>query len=199
MPSAIASHPMPLVLASRNPGKLREFQALWDGIPHWTLTLLPEGEELPETGTTFKANAIEKAQTAARWLGQWALADDSGLCVEVLGGAPGVYSSRYGRTDQERIERLLQELGDMEHRAAYFAAVIAVCDPTGTVRAVAEGICQGEISRIPKGQDGFGYNPIFYVPESGLTFAEMSAAQKHQLSHRGRAWRVLKPQLLALP
>ncbi|MEN9205675.1 MAG: RdgB/HAM1 family non-canonical purine NTP pyrophosphatase [Thermostichales cyanobacterium SZTDM-1c_bins_54] len=191
--------PTPLLLASSNPGKLQEFQGLLAGIPTWEVRLLPPGVDLPETGTSFRDNAIQKAQTAARHFGQWSLADDSGLCVAALGGAPGVYSARYGRSDAERIAKLLAALEGVRDRRAYFAAALVICDPTGQVRAVAEGYCHGEITTAPRGTGGFGYNPIFYVPEQGLTFAEMTVEQRRQLSHRGIAWQALLPQLLALP
>jgi XTP/dITP diphosphohydrolase len=190
---------VPLLLASSNLGKLQEFQGLLAGIPPWEITLLPTGVELPETGTTFVENATQKAQAAAQQFGQWTLADDSGLCVAALDGAPGVYSARYGASDPERIDKLLTALQGVTDRRAYFAAALVVCDPTGKVRAVAEGRCDGEITTAPRGEGGFGYNPIFYVPTVGLTFAEMTVEQRRQLSHRGVAWRALLPQFLTLP
>jgi len=189
---------VPLLLASSNPGKLQEFQGLFAGIPMWAVSPLPESVELSETGTTFVENAIEKAQAAALQFGQWTLADDSGLCVAALGGSPGVYSARYGASDQERIDKLLAALRDVEDRRAYFAAALAVCDPQGQVKALAEGRCEGEITMAPRGEGGFGYNPIFYLPSQGLTFAEMTVEQRRSLNHRGEAWRALLPQLLQL-
>jgi XTP/dITP diphosphohydrolase len=126
----------------------------------------------------------------------WAIADDSGLQVDALGGAPGIYSARYGETDGARIDRVLRELGDNLNRQAQFVCAVAVARPDGTIAAQAEGICQGEILFNPRGADGFGYDPIFYIPEQQLTFAEMGKDTKRSISHRGKAFAIIS-QLLA--
>ncbi|MEN9224044.1 MAG: RdgB/HAM1 family non-canonical purine NTP pyrophosphatase [Thermostichus sp. HHBFW_bins_43] len=191
--------PHPLILASSSPGKLREFRAFfqpWAAV--WELRLKPAELEVEETGATFAENALLKAITVATALKEWTIADDSGLAVAALHGAPGIHSARYAPTDAARIERLLRELDGIPDRAATFHCAVALVDPQGQVRALAEGVCQGEILTQPQGQGGFGYDPLFWVPELGLTFAEMSSAQKEAIGHRGRALRALKEQLLIL-
>lgn len=186
-----------LIVATGNPGKLREMQAyLADS--GWQLTLKPDNFDVEETGTTFAENARLKAAEVAKFTGQWAIADDSGLAVDALNGAPGVYSARYGQTDAERITRLLTELGNNQHRKAQFICSIAVANPQGEIVLESIGSCQGEILYSPRGAGGFGYDPIFYVPEKQLTFAEMQPEEKKLISHRGNALKVLQPQLLAL-
>ncbi|MEN9213916.1 MAG: RdgB/HAM1 family non-canonical purine NTP pyrophosphatase [Gloeomargarita sp. DG02_4_bins_56] len=187
--------PFDLVVATTNPGKVREIRAY---LPQWNCLIPPLDLMLEETGDTFAENARMKATQAALALESWAIADDSGLEVESLDGAPGVFSARYGRTDRERIERLLFELGDEPERAARFVCVVAVANPQGEIVAEAEGVCVGEILLAPRGTGGFGYDPIFYVPAQGLTFAQMTPAQKQQVSHRGQALRALVPQLARL-
>lgn len=192
------SHPLTrLVVATGNPGKLREMQTyLGDRVPD--LQLKPPELDIEETGTTFAENAVIKASQVAIALGEWAIADDSGLCVSALDGAPGLYSARYGNTDTERINRLLTELGTATARSAYFACALAIARPDGSVAFQTEGICDGEILTAPQGEGGFGYDPIFFVPEAQLTFAQMTAAQKDELSHRGRAFAVLLAQWAAV-
>ncbi len=186
-----------LVVATGNPGKLREMQAyLTDS--NWELILKPEELEIEETGDTFAANACLKASEVASSTGNWAIADDSGLQVDALGGAPGVYSARYGNTDTERIDRLLKELGDESNRQAQFACVVAIARPDGEIVLTEFGICRGEILAEPRGNSGFGYDPVFYVPEKKLTFAEMTPEMKRSISHRGKAIAALVPQLLTL-
>ena len=183
-----------LVVATGNPGKLKEMQAYLAGL-NWELILKPDALEIEETGVTFAENAHLKASQIAKATVQWAIADDSGLEVEALDGAPGVYSARYGRSDAERIERLLNELGNELNREARFVCVVAIARPDGTIALEAEGICPGRILHTPRGTDGFGYDPIFYVPSQGLTFAEMSSTQKRAVSHRGQAFQALLPKL----
>lgn len=186
-----------LVVATSNPGKLKEMQAYLTDLElaGWQLTLKPERLEIEETGTTFLENACLKASQVAKALNEWAIADDSGLSVDALDGAPGLYSARYAATTEARIERLLSELNDVENRSAHFTCAIAVARPDGSIALQTEGICPGEILRETRGSGGFGYDPVFYVPEQGLTFAEMSAEQKHTISHRGRAFQALIPKL----
>jgi XTP/dITP diphosphohydrolase len=183
-----------LVVATGNPGKLKEMQEYLIGLP-WQLELKPTDLDIEETGTTFIANARLKASEVAKALGEWAIADDSGLAVDALGGAPGLYSARYGQTDQERINRLLKELGDTENRQAKFICAVAIASPDGNIVLETEGICAGEILFTPRGSGGFGYDPIFYVPSQQLTFAEMSKETKRNISHRGIAFAQLMPKL----
>ncbi|WP_415399036.1 RdgB/HAM1 family non-canonical purine NTP pyrophosphatase [Synechococcus sp. W4D4] len=191
-----------LVIASGNAGKVREFSQLLEDLGLNTQPQ-PEGIEVEETGDTFAANARLKAEAVAQATGQWALADDSGLSVDALGGAPGVHSARYAATDAARIERLLQELSaagaqDPTSRSARFTAALALADPSGQVVLEVEGHCPGQILTECRGAGGFGYDPIFFVPEAQLTFAEMPKALKAELGHRGRAFAALRPQLQAL-
>jgi len=194
--------PAVLVIASGNAGKVREFGALLADLGLHTQPQ-PEGLEVEETGTSFAANARLKAQAVARATGQWALADDSGLSVEALGGAPGVHSARYANSDAARIARLLQELTaagalSPSARGARFSAALALANPSGEIVLEVEGHCPGQILEAPRGEGGFGYDPVFYVPEADLSFAEMPRELKAELGHRGRAFALLKPQLQAL-
>jgi XTP/dITP diphosphohydrolase len=186
-----------LVVATSNPGKLEEMQA-YLGDTDWELALKPKDLEVEETGITFMENARLKASQVAKATEQWAIADDSGLSVEALNGAPGIYSARYGSTDSQRIERLLRELGDTENRSARFVCAIAIARPNGEIALEVEGTAPGEILHASKGTGGFGYDPIFYVRDLDLTFAQMSPEQKRQHSHRGAAFRQLLPQLETL-
>lgn len=186
-----------LVVATGNPGKLSEIQEYLTGLP-WELELKPAEIDVDETGTTFIANARLKAQEVAKALGKWSIADDSGLAVAALGGAPGLYSARYGQTDEERINRLLKELGDTKNRQAKFICAIAIANPQGKIVLETEGICPGEILYSCRGDNGFGYDPIFYVPSQQQTFAEMSPETKSRISHRGVAFSQLMPELSQL-
>lgn len=187
-----------LVVATGNPGKLGEIQAYFPPDSGWQLQLKPAELEVEETGETFIDNACLKASQVAIATGEWAIAVDSGLAVDALNGAPGIYSARYAETDADRIVRLLAELGNRADRQAQFICAIAVASPEGQVVIQEEGICPGEILTAPRGTQGFGYDPIFYVPEAKLSFAEMPADLKHHLSHRGRAFDRVLPQLVAL-
>jgi XTP/dITP diphosphohydrolase len=186
-----------LVVATGNPGKLREMQAYLTDL-RWELTLKPEELEIEETGDTFAANACLKASQVALATGNWAIADDSGLQIDALGGAPGVYSARYGKTDSERIARVLRELENQTSRQAQFVCAVAIARPDGAIALQSEGVCRGEILESPRGNGGFGYDPIFYVPEKKLTFAEMTADLKRSISHRGKAIEALLPQMAVL-
>ena len=193
--SSPSNFSMPTVIvATGNPGKLEEMQTYLADLG-WELTLKPPEIEVEETGTTFLENARLKASEVAKITGQWAIADDSGLRVDALKGAPGIYTARYGRTDEDRIRRLLSELTNAETRTAQFVCAIALARPDGTIVLQTEGVCAGEIATEPRGQGGFGYDPVFYVPAKGKTFAEMSQADKDQLSHRGIAFGQLMPEL----
>ena len=194
-----------LVVATSNPNKLTEMQAhLADRDLGWELVLKPKEIEIEETGATFLENACLKASQVAQIMGKWAIADDSGLSVEALDGAPGIYSARYAETPLLRIERVLQELEKLEdleetaNRAAFFTCAVAVARPDGSIALQAEGVCRGEILRSLQGTEGFGYDPIFYVPDQKMTFAEMPPALKHQISHRGLAFQMILPPLKQL-
>jgi XTP/dITP diphosphohydrolase len=186
-----------LVVSTGNIGKLKELQAyLIDS--GWVLSLKPAELEIEETGDSFASNAALKAQETAMATGKWSIADDSGLEVVALDGAPGIYSARYANTDEARIDRLLQEMQGTTDRRARFVCAIAIASPDGAIAAQAEGICAGEILTARSGSGGFGYDPIFHVPEQGMSFAEMPAAVKKQVSHRGRALAIARQQLLSL-
>lgn len=203
---------IPLVVASGNAGKIKELNRFFEllqgspGIPHWLLQAKPEHLDIEETGTTFAANAAQKAVGIALATRQWAIADDSGLCVDALGGAPGVYSARYAPTDQERILKLLAELehvlrqqgrdpNDLSQRTASFECAIALSDPHGHVRIGVTGSCPGQIALAPSGVGGFGYDPLFWVPELGQTFAAMDPTDKARIGHRGCALELFKTAL----
>ena len=185
------------MVATGNPGKLKEMQEYLTGLP-WELELKPQELDIEETGTTFLANARLKASEVAKALGKWSIADDSGLAVDALDGAPGLYSSRYGKTDEDRINRLLTELGDAKNRRAKFICAIAIANPKGEIVLETEGICPGEILTSARGNGGFGYDPIFYVPAEEQTFAQMSPETKTRISHRGVAFSQLMPDLKKL-
>ncbi|ERT09277.1 non-canonical purine NTP pyrophosphatase, RdgB/HAM1 family [Lyngbya aestuarii BL J] len=186
-----------LVVATGNPGKLEEMKAYLLAL-NLELQLKPEEIEVEETGETFIENACLKASEVAKATGKWAIADDSGLTVDALNGAPGVYSARYGTTDRDRIDRVLRELGDSTNRKAAFVCAVAIARPDGLIALKLEAVCPGEILTTPQGNGGFGYDPIFYVPAEQKTFAQMSAEQKQVISHRGQAFKVLLPQLQQL-
>ncbi len=186
-----------LVIASGNAGKIREFAGLLEHLP-LTVQPQPEGMEVEETGLTFAENARIKARAVAAATGHWALADDSGLSVEALDGAPGVYSARYAESDPARIARLLQELGTTDNRSAYFSAALCIAAPDGSVLVEVEGRCDGLITTVPRGAEGFGYDPIFEVLGTGQTFAEMNRESKKSHGHRGRAFTLLEPKLRQL-
>lgn len=186
-----------VVVATGNPGKLAELKDYLQ-VLDWTLSLKPEEIEVEETGATFIENARLKASEVAIATNSWAIADDSGLSVDALGGAPGVYSARYGDSDADRINRVLRELGDETNRQADFVCAIALARPDGTIALETEGRCPGSILTEGQGAGGFGYDPIFFVQAQGKTFAEMTNAEKERYSHRGIAFDQLMPQLKKL-
>ncbi len=187
-----------LVMATRNPGKVRELQALLHdtGVTLLSLADFPEIPDIPEEGATFAENAATKAQAVARLTGHPALADDSGLAVDALSGAPGVFSARYAQdltaplpsTDADNWGKLLEEMRDVpwEARAARFVCEIALALPDGRL-FTAHGECEGFIALKPSGDYGFGYDPVFWVPPFAATMAELGPAVKNQISHRARA------------
>ncbi len=184
------THRITVVIATNNPGKFKEIVALLHGLD---VLLLPLDriEVPPESGESFQENAGLKAVAVARASGQFALADDSGLEVDALGGQPGIHSARFGgpqATDADRYRLILQRLQGVptEQRAARFRCVVAIAEPHGVTR-FAEGICEGRIALAPRGTGGFGYDPIFEIPSLGKTFAELEPAVKNRLGHRGKA------------
>jgi len=188
-----------LVVATRNEGKLREIASILAGLPI-EIVALPDPVTLPEEGDAFEPNAIAKALAAARATGCAALGDDSGLEVDALGGAPGVYSARWGGPqldDAGRNARLLAALEGVPEprRTARFVCVAALATPDAVV-ATARGACEGAILRAPQGQGGFGYDPIFAV--GARSMAELAPAEKDAISHRGAAFRALVPEIAAL-
>lgn len=188
-----------LVFATTNQGKLSELRALLG--PSWIVKSAADFPHLPEVEEdrdTFEGNAAKKAHAFAQALGLWALADDSGLCVDALHGGPGVFSARYGVSDDARIARLLGELllvSDAE-RTARFVCAMALAGPHGEERAT-RGACEGRIGHQPMGTNGFGYDPIFYLA-NGRSMAELSKDEKSAISHRGAAFRLIVPQIEAL-
>lgn len=188
---------MTLVFATTNPGKLAELRGLL-GEGHTVLEAgdVPSVLEVEEDRDTFHGNAAKKALAYCEASGLSALADDSGLCVDALGGRPGVHSARYAPSDRERLAKLLAELEGVSNRAAHFVCVLALAVPGQSV-TFAEGRCVGTIADAPRGNEGFGYDPVFLLP-SGLALAQLTREQKAQVSHRGQAFRAMRPQLLAL-
>ncbi|OQY82651.1 MAG: non-canonical purine NTP pyrophosphatase, RdgB/HAM1 family [Anaerolineae bacterium UTCFX3] len=195
---------MKLLLATNNKGKLRELQAILADLPLEILAPADIGLtlEVDEDGLTYAENAAKKALAFQRASGLVCLADDSGLEVDALGGAPGLRSARYsskpGATDRDRRMTLLQNLADKPRPwTARFRATMAVAGPDGSVE-IAEGICEGEISPEERGSGGFGYDPVFFIPEFGRTMAELPEETKNRLSHRARAAQAARPILARL-
>jgi len=187
-----------LVIATRNNGKTAEIEALLKNFPVKIINLKDFGPipRIEEDGDTFDENSYKKASFASRVLGFPALADDSGLLVEALSGAPGVLSARYGgekATDEERCAKLLCEMKGKSNRKAAFECVISIAVPTGNALTY-EGRCEGFIAEKPSGSNGFGYDPVFYYPPLNKTFAEMSMEEKISVSHRGKALCELKSE-----
>lgn len=192
---------MQYVVATHNPKKLAELSRILKPLGIDAVTGRDLGRELPdveETGTTFEENAYLKAASACRATGLPAIADDSGLMVDALNGAPGVYSARYAgedATDADRIQKLLEELKDVaeQDRSARFVSAVCCVFPNGDV-LTARGECEGCIGPAPRGEGGFGYDPVFVV-DGGRTYAELSAQEKDAISHRGRALRLFLEKL----
>lgn len=190
---------MKLLVATTNPGKLVEVREILDGLPLQLVSLADLGLPGPdETGTTFAQNAAQKATESARAAKLWTLGDDSGLCVDALGGAPGVLSARYAPTDAERREKLLRRMAGVAEgrRAAHFQCAVVLSSPDGKRIFRSEGRVDGRIVQEARGQNGFGYDPLFEPAETpGKTIAELPSAQKNELSHRGRALARMRPLL----
>lgn len=189
------STPAVLVVASSNPGKVREFRGLLEAL-EIEIQEQPEGIIVNETENTFAANARIKAGVVAQATGMWAIGDDSGLCVEALGGKPGVLSARYGENDKTRNERLMRELLNIgaktpKERRARFTTALALADPNGKVIAEVQGSCEGIVLGREIGRNGFGYDSLFYVKEASMSLGEMNEKQKAKYGHRGKATRKL--------
>ena len=190
---------MKLVLASKNQKKLVEMN---DILSHLGVEVCSEAEagvdvEVEETGTTFEENSLLKARAVMEASGMPAIADDSGLCVDALGGAPGVYSARYGGEgldDRGRTRLLLENLRGQMTRTAKFVSVITCCFPNGDVLS-ARGECPGTIAFAPMGEGGFGYDPVFFIPSLKKTFAQLTPEEKNAISHRGKALEQFQKEL----
>ncbi len=188
-----------IVLASANSGKIKEFQSI---VTHLPLTLVPQLvlgiEDAEETGTTFVENAIIKARHAASLSGLPAIADDSGLMVEALGGDPGVFSARYAPDTQARITKLLKAMegvADGKRAASFYCLTVFMRDALDPAPMIFEGRWQGSLLREPVGQQGFGYDPIFYVPEHSCSAAQLDPSIKNRISHRGQVLQQLSVSL----
>ena len=200
---------MQLLIATANPGKVREFREMLGGERFTYTDLSQRGAVTPveETGATFLENACLKAAGYATQFNTWALADDSGLEVDALGGAPGVHSARWaekngsGKGDADNNATLLRQLEDVpdERRTGRFVCVLALADPAGRIILTARDTVEGRVLRSPRGAGGFGYDPLFYVESLGRTTAELSPEQKHEISHRGKALRRLKALMERVP
>ena len=195
---------MKVVLATRNRGKLREIVPLVAGLELELLTIdeVAPDAELREDGVTFVENALAKARQAARATGLPAIADDSGLEVDALDGVPGVYSARYagpGADDDSNNAKLLEALRGVppNQRTARFRCVAVFVDPARGLELVRDGACEGEVLEGPRGQDGFGYDTLFFIPTVGRTMAELPLEEKNRLSHRAAAFRALAEALAA--
>ncbi len=190
--------PVNLVIATRNKGKTSEIKSLLSGFPLIIRNLDDFGPipEVKEDGETFDENAYKKASFAAKILGFPALADDSGLVVEALDGAPGVHSARYAgenATDEERCLKILSEMNGKNNRKAAFECVISIAVPGGAALTY-EARCEGLIAENLRGSNGFGYDPIFFYPPLKKTFAELTQEEKNRISHRGKAFKELKDE-----
>jgi XTP/dITP diphosphohydrolase len=183
---------MKVVIATTNAGKLREFKELAVGITGIEFVLAPPGFDVEETGVTFEENAILKARAAAELTGFISISDDSGIEVDALDGRPGIYSARYCEgNDGDRRKKLLNELEGVpaDKRGAAFVCVMAVCLPTGQVIFTTTVKWRGQVATGESGENGFGFDPIFFLSEHNATAAEISPAEKHQISHRGQAFK----------
>ncbi len=200
----MTAHPV-IVLGTHNLKKREELLDLLSplGVRLQTLNDYPDAIEVVEDGETFAANAAKKATEQATTIDRWVLAEDSGLCVDALGGEPGVYSARFAgphASDEENNKLLLERLADTPapRRTAYYVCHVVIADPAGEVRAQAECKCRGRIIFHPVGSEGFGYDPLFEIPEYHRTFGQLGLAVKACLSHRSRALRRIAPEVRRL-
>ena len=185
---------MKIVLASSNIHKVQEInEIVRDFAPDLSLEFIlpPEGFNPIEDGETFEENSYIKAHSAWELGKTWTLADDSGLCIDALGGKPGIYSARYAETPKLRIERVLRELEGVENRSAHFSCAMTLLNPKGETEFNFQGICSGEIIKEARGVNGFGYDPIFMPEGYNKTIAELSEEEKNKISHRGNALRAV--------
>ena len=185
---------MKIVLASSNIHKVQEInEIVRDFAPDLSLEFIlpPEGFNPIEDGETFEENSYIKAHSAWELGKTWTLADDSGLCIDALGGKPGIYSARYAETPKLRIERVLRELEGVENRKAHFSCAMTLLNPKGETEYMFQGICSGEIIKEARGVNGFGYDPIFLPEGYDKTIAELSEEEKNKISHRGNALRAV--------
>ena len=192
-----------LILGSHNKKKLAELKQLLADLPIEVIDLspYPDAPDVDETGSTFEENAQLKATTLAPLLNEWVLGEDSGLVVPAINGQPGIYSARFAGehgNDAANNAKLLQEMQGETDREAHYVSTIALANPMGEVVAVVRGECRGRILDAPRGDGGFGYDPLFFIPEYHATFGELSARVKHALSHRGRAMAKLRPVIRAI-
>lgn len=190
-----------IIVATQNKGKAKDFEAIFQPYGYNVLTLhdVATDMDIEETGTTFEENAILKAQALAERLQMFVIADDSGLVIDALNGAPGVYSARYAgleKSDEANMDKVLEELSQVadHERTARFCCAIALAGPNTITRTVT-GKCEGTIARHKKGENGFGYDPIFFVPQLGKMMAELTPEQKSAISHRGNAIKKIEAEL----
>tara|TARA_Y100001970_G_scaffold284864_1_gene403171 strand:+ start:9134 stop:9718 length:585 start_codon:yes stop_codon:yes gene_type:complete len=183
-----------LFIASSNLGKIKEFQSLLSHL-NCDIRMQPNNINIEETGKTFADNSRIKARYISKITKSYAIADDSGLCVNCLKGRPGVFSSRYAENDELRIKRILREMLDSVNRSAFFVANISIASPSGEIIGQVEAKCEGKITTYPKGDNGFGYDPIFQVKGTSLTYAEMDLETKKNYSHRNKALKKILPIL----
>jgi len=190
-----------IIVATKNKGKAKDFEAIFHPYGFNVLTLhdVASDMEIEETGSTFEENAILKAEALAERLQMFVIADDSGLAIDALNGAPGVYSARYAgedKSDEANIDKVLEELSEVEdtNRTARFCCALALAGPSMDTKTVF-GTCEGTISRIKKGMNGFGYDPIFFIPALGKMMAELTPEEKSAISHRGNAIKKIEAEL----
>lgn len=183
-----------IVIATGNKGKINDFKYIFPHDRVIGITELLPDFDVEETGSTFEENAVLKAQAACSLLNKTVIADDSGLAVDALNGEPGIYSARYAgadKNDEDNIDQLLENMRDIDKRSAKFVCVIARCEPGRTPKTY-RGECTGEIARARKGSNGFGYDPIFFLPARGKMMAELTSEEKAEISHRRKAIEKLK-------
>lgn len=192
---------MRLIIATGNEDKVREIDEILEGTGFEAISMKQAGfnPDIVEDGKTFEENALKKAMAVHELSGEYVMADDSGLCIDALDGAPGIYSARFCGEDstyEEKFKKIFEMLADVpeEKRTAQFVCAIAVVKPDGTSFTV-RGECRGVLHEKPAGENGFGYDPIFYVPEFGMTTAQMDPEVKNSISHRGRALRAMVEKL----
>jgi XTP/dITP diphosphohydrolase len=190
-----------IIIATKNEGKVKDFKLLFKekGVIVKSLLDIEYPFEIEETGTTFKENAIIKAQEVANYTGNAVIADDSGLSVDALDGRPGVYSARYGSDDMDGVTKVLHELERVpnEARTARFHCALALAQPSEDP-IIVEGTCEGKITHEPRGLNGFGYDPIFFITELNKTMAELSKEEKNKISHRADALKQIESKLFKL-